>query len=644
MPAVPDQSVGVQTFDVRTVDAPGTDGRGVDGPSTADPSFDAPGTNAPSINTPSITSHTFAHLLHERARRTPGALAYRFVADDESAQEITYAQLDERARAVAAGLLARAKDRPEPALLLYAPGLDYLAGLFGCFYAGVPAVPAFPPDPFRLARTLPRLAAIIEDAGADTVLTTSDIAPLITDWLATAVEDRAPRLLATDTLDGAGSVTAPAPGRLALLQYTSGSTSLPRGVMLGHDRLLGNCRDIARGFGIRPDSAGALWLPPYHDMGLIGGILTPLFMGVPTTLMSPVTFLRRPAAWLRMVSRYGATITGAPNFAYDLCLRRVTDADAEGLDLSGVELTFTGAEPVRADTMARFGERFGPYGFRAESFYPCYGLAEATLFVTGGTPGEGRREARIGRDALEARGVARPAAPGTDARTLVSCGPPGPDTRLLIVDQVSREPLADGTVGEIWVAGPGVADGYWRRPEETAETFGATTADGDGPYLRTGDLGFLLDGELFVTGRLKDLIVVNGRNHHPVDIERACEAAVPGIRRNCGAAFAVEGPAGQPERLVVVYEADPAPAEQAEERYAALLDGIGRAVSAEVGVTPYAVVLVRPRTAPKTSSGKVQRWLARRQYLAGELEELARQQQTRPAGRRDDHTYEGAGR
>ncbi|MFF3336674.1 fatty acyl-AMP ligase [Streptomyces sp. NPDC002888] len=610
----------------------------------------------PPVPDPNVAGQSFAHLLHERARLTPDALAYRFVADDESAEEITYAALDERARAVAAGLRAEAKsgartsgmpgggpgsEHPSaPALLLYAPGLDYLAGLFGCFYAGVPAVPAFPPDPFRLARTLPRLAAIIEDAGADTVLTTSDIAPLITDWLETAVEGRAPRLLPTDAQGDSAAVTAPTPGRLALLQYTSGSTSLPRGVMLGHDRLLGNCREIARGFGIRPDSAGALWLPPYHDMGLIGGILTPLFMGVPMTLMSPVTFLRRPAAWLRMVSRYRATVTGAPNFAYDLCLRRMTDADAEGLDLSRVELTFTGAEPVRADTMARFVERFGPHGFHAESFYPCYGLAEATLFVTGGTPGDGWREARIGRDALEARGEARPADPGTDARTLVSCGPPGPDTRLLIVDPVSREPRAEGTTGEIWVAGPGVADGYWRRPEESAETFGATTAGGEGPYLRTGDLGFLLDGELFVTGRLKDLIVVNGRNHHPVDIERACEAAVPGIRRNCGAAFAVEGAAGEPERLVVVYEADPAD----EERYAAVLDGVRRAVSTEVGVAPYAVVLVRPRTTPKTSSGKVQRWLARRQYLAGELEQLARWQQPRPSGRRDDHIYEGAGR
>ncbi|MDX3224311.1 fatty acyl-AMP ligase [Streptomyces sp. ME19-01-6] len=577
---------------------------------------------------------SFAQLLRERAARSPDALAYRFVADDESAVQITYGELDARARAVAAGLSAATDGRPDPALLLFAPGLDYLAGLFGCFYAGVPAVPAFPPDPARLARTMPRLAAIIEDTGSDTVLTTSDLAPLLAGWLATALAGRAPRLIATDLADPADEGASPQirPDGLALLQYTSGSTSLPRGVMLSHAQLLDNSAKIARGFGLHQDSSGGVWLPPYHDMGLIGGILTPLSSGIPVTLMSPVTFLRRPLSWLRMVSRYGVTVTGGPNFAYDLCVRRAKDADLEELDLSGVELVFTGAEPVRADTMARFVTRFAPCGFRAESFYPCYGLAEATLFVTGGKPLGGWRSVSVARDALEAHGTARPAGPQERSRSLVSCGSPGPETRLLIADPATGEPLGEGALGEIWIDSPSVADGYWRRPKDTDATFGATTTTGDGPYLRTGDLGFVLDGELFPAGRLKDLIVVNGRNYHPVDIERVCEAEVATIRRNCGAAFAVEDDEGAAERLVLVYEADPAENGQEDEQYAAAVEGLRRAVSMELSVPPYTVVLVRPRTIPKTSSGKVQRWLARRQFLAGELDELARwQAPARPA-------------
>ncbi|MFJ2768922.1 fatty acyl-AMP ligase [Streptomyces sp. NPDC087300] len=565
----------------------------------------------------------FAQLLHERARHAPDVVAHRFVHEDESAEELTHAALDARARAVAAGVLAATDGRPEPVLLLFAPGPDYLAALFGCFYAGVPAVPAFPPDPTRLARTLPRLAAIIEDAGSSTVLTTSDIAPLMADWLTTTFGGRAPCLLAVDTLDAVAGAVAPPPapvaGVPALLQYTSGSTALPRGVMLDQARLRANCEEIARGFGIHPGSSGGLWLPPYHDMGLVGGILTPLATGIPVTLMSPVTFLRRPLSWLRMVSRYRATIIGAPNFAYDLCVRRAKDAEVADLDLSGVELAFTGAEPVRAETMERFAARFGPAGFRAASFLPCYGLAEATLYVTGAKPLGGWQSLAVDREALEAHGTARPATAGQPSRSLVSCGRPGPGTRLLIADPATREALPDGSVGEIWVDSPSVTDGYWRRPEETAETFGARTAAGAGPYLRTGDLGFVLDDELFVAGRLKDLVVINGRNLHPVDVERVCEADVPGIRRNCGAVFAVDGAEGGAERLVVVYEADVAD----EARYTEAIDGIRRAVSKELNLRPGAVVLVRPRTIPKTSSGKVQRWLARKHYLAGELAELA---------------------
>lgn len=565
---------------------------------------------------------SFAQLLHLRASESPNRVAYRFVGDDESAEEITYAELDARARTVAAALIGSGVVASrQPAMLLYAPGLDYLVGLFGCFYAGVPAVPAFPPEQARLTRTLPRLATIIEDATAGAVLTTSDIGALIEDWL--AVRPQSPRVIVTDRLTPGNDdlSTPPAePQSLALLQYTSGSTSQPRGVMLTHSNLIHNCRDIARAFAMHDNSSGALWLPPYHDMGLIGGVLSPLLCGFPVSLMSPMTFLRRPLAWLRMISRYQATIAGGPNFAYELCVRRATDADLETLDLSSLELTFTGAEPIRDETLGRFAERFGRCGFRAKSFYPCYGLAEGTLFVTGAKPLGGWRSLPVARDALELHGVARHAETNEPSRSLVSCGVPGPDTQLLITNPATGEVLAEGAVGEIWIDSPGVAEGYWRRTEETATTFGATTREGVGPYLRTGDLGFIQKGELFVAGRMKDLIVINGRNYHPVDIERVCEAAVDGLRHNCGAAFSIEDQATAAERLVLVYEVQP----NQQTRHAAIIDELRRTVSLELSVPLYAVVLVRPRTVPKTSSGKVQRWLTRRQFLAGELEERER--------------------
>jgi acyl-CoA synthetase (AMP-forming)/AMP-acid ligase II len=576
-------------------------------------------------------AESFAQVLRAKARQSADALAFRFLRDGGQVEESTYAELDKRARAVAARILAATDGGSEPALLLFAPGLDYLSGLAGCFYAGVPAVPAFPPGTTRLPRTISRLRAIVADAGAGLVLTTSELAPIVDEWLGSTLDGRSLDVIATDLIGGGeeflgeellGEELLPAisPNSVALLQYTSGSTSVPRGVMVTHRQLIENCATIVRGLGFHDGSSGGLWLPPYHDMGLIGGILSPLARGIPVTFMSPVAFLRRPLSWLRMVSHYRATIIGGPNFAYDLCTRRATQADLDGLDLSSVEVTFTGAEPVRPDTIERFVERFGPYGFRSESFLPCYGLAEATLYVTGVKPLGGWRSVSVARDALDREGMARPAA-GEPARKLVSCGAPGPDTRMLIVDPARNEPLDAGQVGEIWVASPSVASGYWRRPEENASTFGAMTTTGEGPFLRTGDLGFLQDGELFVAGRMKDLIVLNGRNYHPVDVEQVCEAAVTGIRRDCGAAFAVEDDEGSVEQLVVVYEAE---ARTSEEQHRAAIEGIRRTVSIELSVPAHTVVLVAPRTIPKTSSGKVQRWLCRRQYLAGELKEIAR--------------------
>lgn len=545
--------------------------------------------------------------------------------DDGHAEEITYGELDRRARAVAINILDVTDGRPERALLLYPPGLDYLTALFACFYAGVVAIPAFPPGATRQPRTMSRLMAIIEDAGASLVLTTSPGAPMITDWLASSSVEPAPRVVTTDLAGHAEHDLSPRSSgdSLAVLQYTSGSTSLPRGVMLNHCHLISNTADITRSFGLHDGASAAFWLPPYHDMGLIGGLLTPVSSGIPATFMSPITFLRRPLSWMKVVSRYRATHTGGPNFAYDLCVKRVKEADLVDLDLSSVELSFTGAEPVRPDTIERFLKIFEPYGLRPEAIYPCYGLAEATLLVSGGARLGGWRSVSVAREALEVARVARPATAGEPTRRIVGCGVPGPDTRIAIVDPTTGQPVRPGQVGEIWLDSPSVAAGYWRRPSDTADTFGAMTATGEGPYLRTGDLGFVADGDLFVAGRAKDLIVLNGRNYHPIDIEQICETGVAGIRRDCGAAFAVEDDDGAVERLVVVYEVDSG---MTDEQHLAIIDGIRRCCSRESSVTPYAIVLIKARTMPKTSSGKVQRWLARRQFLSGELAAVTRWQ------------------
>ncbi|MFG1869278.1 fatty acyl-AMP ligase [Micromonospora arborensis] len=567
----------------------------------------------------------FAHVLRARARGSADAVAFRFVLDGGRAEEITYGELDRRARAVAVTILDVTNGRPERALLLYPPGLDYLTALFACLYSGAVAIPAFPPGATRQPRTMSRLMAIIEDAGASLVLTTSHGAPMIADWLTSTSVIPAPRVVATDLAAYAEHDVSPMTSgdSLAVLQYTSGSTSLPRGVMLNHGHLISNTADITRSFGLRAGASATFWLPPYHDMGLIGGLLTPVASGIPATFMSPISFLRRPMSWLQVVSRYRATHTGGPNFAYDLCVKRVKEADLVGLDLSAVELSFTGAEPIRLDTIERFLKIFEPHGLRPEAIYPCYGLAEATLLVTGGTRLGGWRSVAVAREALELERVARPAMAGEPSRSIVGCGTPGPDTRIRIVDPTTGEPVLPGEVGEIWIDSPSVAAGYWRRPTDTGDTFGAMTSTGEGPYLRTGDLGFVADGDLFVAGRAKDLIVLNGRNYHPIDIEQICEIDVAGIRRDCGAAFAVEDDAGAVERLVVVYEIDPG---MTDEQHLAIIDGIRGCVTRESSVAPHAIVLIKPRTMPKTSSGKVQRWLARRQYLSGDLAEVARWQ------------------
>ncbi len=567
---------------------------------------------------------TLVELLRRRARERPDEVVYTFLLDGEAEEALlTYGELDARARAVAA-LLAEHGAAGERALLLYPPGLDYVTAFFGCLYAGVVAVPVYPPPPHRPAT---RLLAILADARPRLAL--ADRATLARGGRQLAAAGL--QLLATDDLppECAAAWREPAVDgeSLAFLQYTSGSTAAPKGVMLTHGNLLANLDLISRSFALSSADRSVIWLPPYHDMGLIGGLLSPVYAGYPATLLSPVAFLQQPLRWLRAISRSGATVSGGPNFAYDLCCRKVPLEERQGLDLSRWSVAFNGAEPVRAETLDRFAAAFAPCGFRREAFFPCYGLAEATLLVTGVE----RREPPLVGSFVAAelerhRAVAAPdAAEAEKERRLVGCGRSSAGQEVVIVRPEACTPCASGEVGEIWVRGPSVARGYWERPEETAGSFGARLAAPDGPsdplaggpFLRTGDLGFLAEGQLFVTGRAKDLIILRGRNHYPQDLEATVERSHPALRPGCGAAFAVE--VEGEERLVVAQEVVRGARDTAGEEAVA---AIRRALAEEHEVRVYAVALLRPATLPKTSSGKVRRHAVRAAFLAGTLETL----------------------
>ncbi|HTE52169.1 MAG TPA: AMP-binding protein, partial [Kofleriaceae bacterium] len=569
---------------------------------------------------------TLDQLLIARAGREPAAVGFRFLGDAPGAEESwTYAELDGRARALAA-LIASHTAPGDRVLLLVPPGLDYLASFFACAHAACIAVPTYPPDPTRLQRSLPRFRALFEDAAPALVLTTAlvrglalamiraDAAFGATPWI--AVDD--PGSAATD---GEG-LRAPGPDDIALLQYTSGSTSAPKGVALTHANLLHNSVAIHRAFGHGRESRGVIWLPPYHDMGLIGGIIQPLYGGFPVTLMSPLTFLARPLRWLSAISERGATTSGGPNFAYDLCVRKIGPREREGLDLSSWKVAFNGAEPVRRDTLDRFADAFAPCGFRREAFFPCYGLAEATLIVSAGAVTSAPIVREVSAASLDA-GRAEAAGPPSTGRTLISCGETIESQEIRVVDPASLAARAPCEVGEIVVRGPSVARGYWRNPAETERVFGARLPGGDGGrFLRTGDLGFLDErGELFVTGRLKDLVIVRGRNHYPQDLELTAERADRRLRAGCGAAFAVE--LDGREQLVIVHEVDAGaasgPSGTREAAHEPIARAIRLAIAEEHDASVDATLLLEPRSIPKTSSGKIQRHLCRAAFLAGEL-------------------------
>ena len=724
--------------------------------------------------------HNLIELVRFRAS-TPSSEDFIFLVDGEEEEaRLSYADLDLQARAIG-GRLQQAGARGKTVLLLYPPGLDYVAGFIGCLYAGAEAVPAYPPDVSRLNRTLPRLEAIVADAGVTCVLTTTSIASM-----AQLLFNQAPRFerldwLATDNLEPGEEDNWNEPdldgNSIAFLQYTSGSTGNPKGVMLTHSNLLHNSKLIHQSFRHSPSSRGVIWLPPYHDMGLIGGILQPIYGGFPVVLMSPIAFLQRPVRWLNAISRYHGTTSGGPNFAYSLCVRRTTLEDRAQLDLSHWDVAFNGAEPIRRQTLDEFADAFEVSGFQRKALYPCYGLAEATLIVSGGDGANGPTirsfQARalehnrvapprslveldvkyqvedeqyrcITRDisscgaflemdqpaptgsvllmefsgteldaAIKIRGeVARtvhkgsykgmgvrfifdnkehrkqwtelveklslnkPPSGAKSAQVLVSCGSVRGEQEIAIVQPDTMTRCWKDQVGEIWLQGPSIAKGYWQRPEESSGTFNACLADtGEGPYLRTGDLGFVLDDELYITGRVKDLIIIRGLNLYPQDIEFTVEKTHPRfLRPGCGAAFAVSV-AGE-ERLVVVHEFDrrfqpdrravvqpsdrdqrnggdrraanpeieafaPDNSNSGEPDFRHVFDSIRQAISDAHEVQVYAIALLKPGMIPKTSSGKVQRYACRTGFLAGTLDVVAESCVSNTNGNGDEVGGEG---
>lgn len=584
-----------------------------------------------------IQPTTLNDILRWRADHQPDRLAYTYLPDgEEEKARVTYGELDERARAVAArlqsfgGVGARA-------LLLFPAGIDFIATFFGCLYAGVIAMPAAPPHPARPQITLPRIRSIIADSGATLILTTSAVLSRVESLFGDDESLRGAQWLATDVADIASPDDWREPklsgDSLTVLQYTSGSTSAPKGVMVTHDNYLYNLAYLRDGFGNTPEGVSVTWLPPHHDMGLVDGLLEPMFVGFPCYVIPPPAFLQRPLRWLSAMSRYHATNTGAPNFAYELCTQKVTPEQRDSLDLSSLRVAFNGAEPIRYETIRKFAEYFAPCGLRPGALYSAYGLAEATLKVTTGDTNVAYTTRTVDIAALEQNRVVTVAdAPGarSDRKTLVGCGKPSSGTHVRIVDPETMTRCEPARVGEIWVAGPTVAAGYWNRPGVSEQVFGARIAGtGEGPFLRTGDTGFLDGDDLYITGRLKDLIIIGGRNHHPQDIEMAVEQSHPAVRAGCVAAFSVEVEGA--EQLVIAAEVNlryrPAAPARDDDAPAIDVKSITRAVQRDIsdlyGIGVHALALLKMGSIPKTTSGKIQRQECRQRYLKGTLEYYA---------------------
>jgi acyl-CoA synthetase (AMP-forming)/AMP-acid ligase II len=568
----------------------------------------------------SIPFASLIDLLRHRASEQPQDRAYVFLSDRGNEEaKLTFSDLHQRAHAFAATMLDRAKPG-DRALLLFPAGLDFVVAFLACIVARLIPVPMMLP---RRASSRGASEAILADCAPKLAITTRGLATTRPDVIE-RFQSAGVEWMFLEPTSGSTStdVSAPpaGPDDIALLQYTSGSTSDPKGVMVSHGNVLANSEMIRRAFGNTRESTFVSWVPYYHDMGLIVNIMQTLYLGALCVLIAPATFVHRPLTWLRAIHAYRAEVATGPNFAYDLCVSRFREDQMRGLDLSCWKLAANGAEPVRQDTIDRFAATFAPYGFRSNVMYPAYGLAEATLLVSGGRRGSGSINRQVSRSELQKGKIAAATIPA-DTQTLVGCGRSLVGERLAIVDPASLRRLGTDTVGEVWVHGANVTKGYWQNAAATEATFQARIADeGDERWLRTGDLGFLCDsGELFITGRIKDVIIIRGINHYPHDIENTVQRVHPALSRNCGAAFTAD--ADGREKLVVVQEVERGYRHQIEA--AELAASIREAVVEEHDVNVDEIVFIGPGALPKTTSGKVQRRLTRTLWVDGLLQDLA---------------------
>ncbi|MDH3943990.1 MAG: fatty acyl-AMP ligase [Anaerolineae bacterium] len=557
--------------------------------------------------------------LRQRAGENSDDLAFTFLDQGEiETDKLTYLELDQRARKIAATLQQKYQPGTR-ALLLFPTGADFMSAMYGCLFAGVIPIPTNPP---RLNRPALRLEAIVKDSRAAVALTNQDFMQDLDKRT-----EQIPSLGKMDWLDFADTQEADAESwtrpeikddGVAFIQYTSGSTTSPRGVVISHRNVAYNTLVIRELRGIEPRDNSVIvnWAPIYHDMGLITGIFQSIYDKSLSVMMTPVAFLQQPIRWLRAISKYGGTASGGPNFSFDICVNKIEEQECEGLDLSTWKNAWNSAEPIRAETQERFADRFSPYGFDISCFTPGYGLAEATLLVSGYNGRPSPTTAWVDRSALEEGQILAAGAEADDRQELVSCGPPLMDLQVAIVDPQTMQACPPDQVGEIWVRGENVSSGYWDRKEDTERVFNARIFGENGEaYMRTGDLGFMMDGDLYVTGRLKDLIIVRGRNYYPQDIEVTVEKSHPAIQPGGGAAFAIKVDGS--EHLIVVHEV------KREARNNLDLEDVTKAVryaiARDQGIRAYAVVLIRPYSLPKTSSGKVMRHAAKLQYETGEL-------------------------
>lgn len=577
------------------------------------------------ITYPTLKTQTFVDILTQRAQQQPEQTAYTFLNfGKETDTSLTYGELDQQVRSLA-GKLQSLGYEGKTALLLYPSGLEYITAFLACLYSGTIAVPVYPP---HSARLLPRLQAIIEDTQATVALTTAQTQTDIFRRFAYIPELRRLQWIATDDLSGSPDQSWKKPdlsrNSVALLQYTSGSTSTPKGVIVSHGNLLHNSKMISTQAGLNEKDRGVSWLPIFHDMGLIIGILQPLYAGYPTALMAPTAFLQYPLRWLQTISSYKATVSCAPNFAYELCIRRTSPADRAQLDLSQWQVAINAAEPVHSETLKNFSTAFEACGFRSDTFAPGYGLAEATLMVSGAKRRSGVTVKYVDKTLLEQHHAMEVVPGSRNAQALVGCGKFASGAQVIVVHPEALTRCRPDEVGEIWVAGESVTQGYFGNREATKDTFQAYVADtGEGPFLRTGDLGFIQDGEVFITGRLKDLIIIKGRNHYPQDIEYTVGQSSSIIRAGCVAAFSIE--VEQEERLVVVAEVrlpqgDSVPG-GGDQKIEETTKAIRRSIAEAHEIAVYQIKFVRAGEVPKTSSGKLQRRACRTRFLAGSLKE-----------------------